>query len=195
MKSIFISIILLFSTMASGQEDSDLEIVKADSSWRKEIIRFPIDWAPGMTVEGFEELHFAPEWGQPDSPQFWSYIMAWKVSTNKSLTSEQIGRNLEHYFDGLMSPNHWATDFPEPKIELDTSKGVIGQTGFKGKMDFFDGFHTGKPMATNIMIDQWFCEALQCATVIFRFSPQHKGHKIWNNLLAFVPIDSECPDE
>lgn len=194
-KSIAITTILLCSTLASGQQDGDLEIVKADLSWRKEIILFPIDWAPEMTLDGFEELYFSPGWGQPESPQFWSYIMAWKVNTNKPLTLEQISWNLERYFDGLMKPNHWSTDFPEPKVELDISNEVIGHEDFIGKMEFFDGFHTGKPLVTNILIDQWFCEVLQRATVILRFSPQSKDHQIWKELLAFAPIDSACPDE
>ncbi len=184
--------ILCYSFLLFGQEEQHLEIVVADSTWNKEIITFPIAWAPDLTLNGFEELRFAPEWDQPDSPQFWSLALAWKVNANSALTLKQITFNLEHYFDSLMKPNHWATKFPDPTLTLLLSTVINGQTTFTGQMSFFDGFHTGKSMTIKIKATQWFCESTETATVLFQFSPQPKNHEIWKKLNTIVPIKTAC---
>lgn len=192
-KNILAISILCGCCFTFGQDDQDLEIVRADSMWSKEIISFPIDWAPNLTIDGFEELRFSPEWDQADSPQFWTLALSWSLSTKTALTLDGIVFNLEHYFDGLMKPNHWSTEFVAPELTLELVENENNEMSYEGYMNFFDGFHTGKPITTYINATQWFCQATQRTTVVFQISTQVKSHVIWDTLNAIVPIDTECP--
>ncbi len=185
--------LLIFCNSLVAQNKPQLEIVQADSTWSKEIISFPIDWAPDLTLDGFEELRFSPKWDEPESPQFWTLVLSWKVNTQNALSLEEIQFNLAHYFDGLMKPNHWATEFAEPKVTLQLKETKNEITHYIGHMDFFDGFHTGKPISTYFNATQWFCKASQSTIVVFLISSQEKTHPIWEELNTIVPIHTACP--
>jgi hypothetical protein len=100
MKYYRVLILLLCAGSCLCQETHELSILKSDTTWQKEIITFPIDWAPGMTIKGFEDLRFAPEWDQSESEQFWSLVLAWKVETEHVLTKTVIINNMDAYFNG-----------------------------------------------------------------------------------------------
>ncbi|MEL7148020.1 MAG: hypothetical protein AAFO69_16720, partial [Bacteroidota bacterium] len=89
------SIILLLAFLLSGsiilaQEPVKSSLLTTTESWGEETITFPIDWAPAMTLTGFEELRFAPFLSNPDHDQFWSLVIAWKVSATKELSVEVL---------------------------------------------------------------------------------------------------------
>ncbi|MDB9755269.1 hypothetical protein OAB20_03130 [Winogradskyella sp.] len=70
---------------AVAQESIKVFFVKADSTWSKEIIPFPVGWLPKLTIIGFEELRFAPNWSHPKYEEFWSLIMVWQAKTKLAL--------------------------------------------------------------------------------------------------------------
>ena len=170
---------LLFFFIFSGfsQKKKDSIIFKNSKNWNREIIKFPIDWAPKLKLTGFEELLFAPNWKDSKSDDFWSLLIGWKVNTSSSLSLKVIENNLHGYFDGLMKPNHWAKEFPAPIIHLRKNK-----DGFYGTMVFFDGFHTGKLMMVNILGEQKFHKKYNKSIITFRLSPKKFKHKIWQSL-------------
>lgn len=198
MKTAYISVltligILLVSTHTLGQDVQKLAILKADTSYRKEIIPLPVEWAPGMTLEGFEELRFSPGWSDTTSTAFWSYVLAWDVKATAPLSSEEIVLNLERYFDGLMKPNHWATTFPEPVVILAPPKKGTSKTGrYEGKMKYFDGFHSGQMITTYILAEQTFCPTTHTTIVVFRISPKPFHHSVWKDLKTVTKKDNSC---
>lgn len=165
-----------------GKEKEELSIFENPNNWKQEIIKFPIDWAPKLKLTGFEELLFTPKWSDPQSDEFWSLLIGWKVNTNAPLTLKEIEYNLYSYFDGLMKPNHWAKKFPEPKVILKNHK-----NSFNGIMTFFDGFHTGKVITVNIQGDQHFFKDHKKSIVSFRLSPQNYNSEVWNSLNNIKP--------
>ena len=171
---------ILQSFWAVGQDQQKLSIFKNSKNWNTEIIQFPIDWAPDLKVRGFEELLFSPEWSNQESDQFWSLLIGWKVEATRRFSSQELQYNLKSYFDGLMKPNHWAQEFPEPKVSLKSEN--LDLTGY---MTFFDGFHTGKVITVNIKIRQLFCRKQKQVIVVFRLSPKKFDHPIWNELQTF----------
>ncbi len=185
-------ITLLISTAALCQDLQDLSILAADASYGKEIIKLPVDWAPNMNIEGFEELRFSPGWNELESPQFWSYVLAWNIKRPSPLSTSEIEQNLEQYFDGLMKPNHWATAFPEPVVVLFPSEDKNTKQQFKGRMKYFDGFYTGKMMTTYILAEQTFCATTQRAIVVFRISPKTIDHEVWKELATIQKKPNSC---
>lgn len=187
--------LLCCSTFAvSAQEEKALSIVVADSTWGKEIIPFPIEWAPDLTIEGFEELRFAPQWDNTTHQEFWSLVMSWNVKADTALTLEQLRFNLEGYFDGLMKPNHWAETFEEPKAKFFDLIAKDSSFVFKGEMSFFDGFHTGKPMTIHILGEQLICEKTGRSIVIFKFSPRKHEDPIWEILNSIEAKTTICDE-
>lgn len=178
MKNALFIITLFCSIFTFGQKIEDISLIKADSTWGKEIIKFPIEWAPNLKVKGFEELLFSPKWSDPKSDQFWSLVIAWNIETETPLTLKEIENNFKGYFDGLMKPNHWATEFPNPAVNFTKKL----NNNFNGKMTLFDGFHTGKIINLNIKAEHHFCEKTKKMILVFLISPKEFKNKIWKTL-------------
>lgn len=175
--AIFFCFLLLKSF---SQEDKDLSILTNTKNWKKEIIKFPIDWAPEVKLVGFEELRFAPNWNKPNNNEFWSLVMAWSIDSKSSLPQQFVIKNFRGYFNGLMKPNHWAKEFPEPKVKI--SETTNNKLNFNFSMTFFDGFHTGKVMTVHVKTNQFFCETTQRTFITFYISPKNLNNKIWQSL-------------
>jgi len=192
MKSILCLVFTCYLATAFSQNTTEASILIAEDNWGKEIINFPIDWAPNLNLEGFEELRFSPFWSDPKSDQFWSLVMAWNVDTTHALTTEELESNFEAYFDGLMKPNHWATTFPRPTVVFIPSSEKDSTHSIIGKMKLFDGFHTGESITLNITIEQHFCELSQKSIILFRISPKNFEHAVWKELNAVTRDPSSC---
>jgi hypothetical protein len=76
-------------------------VFKAPVGWQSETILFPIDFAPGLTYKGFEELRFAPGWGDPASGEKWAYAFLWWLDGNYRFDEKILKLDLEKYFSGL----------------------------------------------------------------------------------------------
>lgn len=186
MKKVIFLIFFLHFFCCFSQEKKDLVIFENSKKWKNEIIKFPIEWAPNIKLNGFEELLFSPNWNDSKSNDFWSLVLGWKINSTQPLAINDIEYNLINYFDGLMKPNHWAEKFPEPIVKLKKNK-----NGFNGTMRFFDGFHTGKLITVNILGQQHFNRKLKKSIVVFRLSPKNYQHKIWESLNSFYIKRSE----
>ena len=182
MKKILRIVFFLFSAVIVSQEKQELSVLNNNKNWAREIIKFPIDWAPNLKVSGFEELLFSPNWKDSKNEEFWSLVIAWNISSESPFNQSEIANYLESYFDGLMKPNHWETKFPEPKIHLIKNSKKTLNDSFIGKMTFFDGFHTGKLITVNIIIEQYSSIEKEKTILLFRLSPKKYEHKIWKVL-------------
>tara|TARA_R110002111_G_scaffold57363_10_gene97221 strand:- start:585 stop:1169 length:585 start_codon:yes stop_codon:yes gene_type:complete len=184
MKQTLLFLLLLTLHTVHSQEQQEAYIIQADSTWGKEIIKFPIEWAPKLTLEGYEELTFAPEWSKENHDDFWSIIMTWRVKTNQEIPLYELEYNLLHYFDHLMKPNYWAQEFPLPEAEFKAPITTETGTEYEAQLTFFDGFHTGKVITTYILGQQIFNQATEEAIIIFKISPKPYTEAIWEKLNA-----------
>jgi hypothetical protein len=188
-----ILLLLLFCTLSAvGQKSQELSILKSDSLWGKEIIQFPIDWAPGMTLKGFEDIRFAPQWDKQKSTEFWSLALAWKVESKKALTASEIINNMEAYFNGLMAPRDTTVVIPRANFLMLEKNSKTSQTTWTGKMKTYDDFHTKEMITLNLSVIQYFCKNTKTAQVIFRFSLHPFEHPIWESLNAIEVLDPLC---
>ena len=178
MKQILAIVFMLLLTLtAFTQEDKELSIFENSKNWKREVIKFPVNWAPKLDINGFEELLFTPKWSDSKSNEFWSLVIGWKIETSKTLDLKKIEANFKAYFDGLMIPNHWAKKFPKPVVNFKKA-----ENGFVGKMTFFDGFHTGKVISVHIKGQQHFSQKDNNSIITFRISPRNFSDDIWNSL-------------
>ncbi len=194
MKSFVLTLLLTFyaTTAVLSQDTQTPSVLVANADWPKEVITFPVDWAPLVQLEGFEELRFSPQWSNKDSDQFWSLVIAWQVKASAELDIQTIEQNFEGYFNGLMKPNHWATTFPDPVVLFIPNPDTNTNQSFIGKMKFFDGFHTGKVQTLTISVEQHFCSTSLTSTIIFRCSPKPFEHAVWKDLNAVTRQPDTC---
>lgn len=62
---------------------------------------FPLDFAPVIPYHGFEDLRFAPGWGDSTSYQKWAYTILWWLNDSVSFTEDILKAELESYYTGL----------------------------------------------------------------------------------------------
>jgi len=188
MKSLLGFVLFFVNSMfLLAQEDDDKVILIADSTWGREVVDFPVDWAPEFDLKGYEELRFTPGWPDKSSDSFWSLAMAWRVGAAEKFDTTTVRKYLIAYFDGLMTPNNWATEFPKPKVEFGAINSHLPSTGI---LSMFDGFFTGKVIQLNFTVQQEYCDQEQELIVVYRFSPQPLDHSV-SELLETAKLKNE----
>ena len=96
MKNILTITLLLFcSNFLLGQENEHLYFLETDTTWRKEMFLFPINFAPDIDYKGIEDARFPEGWEKLDSPNFWSYAFAWNLENSGDITESDLEVNLQ----------------------------------------------------------------------------------------------------
>ncbi|PTM08998.1 MAG: hypothetical protein DA407_06735 [Bacteroidetes bacterium] len=196
MKKITLTISLLFlSVLSYSQEEENLEVFTTDSTWIKEIIQFPINFAQNIKYEGFEDLRFPQGWSKENSPNFWSYVWAWSINGIEEPSESDLQKNTELYFDGLLGLDFYKiNDIKTPKtnavfINSNNSKDNIQ---YVGKIKTIDTRYTKKPMTLNVLVRYYFCEAQKKTIIVFRYSPKPFDNDVWNTLKSVKLSDDAC---
>lgn len=185
---------LCVSFLMLGQETEHKPLLKAETTWAKEIFTFPIGFAQEIPLEGYEEAIFPKGWSAPESPEFWSYIFAWKVTANQALTASAFEKYLELYFDGLMDIRNLKSGdsiVPTNALVIQT-KETENSVHYTGKIRLYEGRYTKKMMSLSVLATQYFCEVQQKTIVVFRFSPKEFTHAIWDTLKKVELQDNIC---
>jgi hypothetical protein len=180
---------ILFMHTAYGQE---IALIKADSSWGKEVFQFPLSFAPEIKFKGIEEARFPKAWAKKDSAAFWSYAFAWQIETQTALTAEDLENNLRLYFDGLMSAVSGLAKekFPATITVFVQNKIDESRSFFKGKIQIYDAFTLKAPLLLNVSVEQYFCVKNHQSILLFRFSPKTQAHFTWKQLNTLTLLDS-----
>ena len=182
MKNIIFTIAFLLCTIiALGQEEKALGVLESDTTWLKEIIKFPINFAPEINyTEGYEDLRFAKKWRSAVHEDFWCYMFAWHIKSKKKQTVETLENDIKSYYDGLMGAVNKKKDFKVPEttvlfIKTDGNK----ETDFIGKLYVYDSFTTEAMMTLNVQVKAYYCDQTESSTILFKLSPQGFNHEIW----------------
>lgn len=168
--------ILYFQLISFYAQENAENLIDLDSTWAKEVFHFPINFAPTIGYQGFEEARFPPKgWSDEKHPNFWSYTFAWNINLNKKYSKEQLENDLKMYFDGLNQNEHFKTTalFTAVKKKNNT-------TYFKGQVNIYDNFKTKKPLQLNVLVESTHCK--EKSIILFKFSPKDFGHQTWQML-------------
>ncbi|WP_347922359.1 hypothetical protein [Pontimicrobium sp. SW4] len=182
MKKHIVTILLLFFCMLSySQEEESLEIFTTDSTWVKEIIKFPINFAQDINYEGFEDLRFPQGWSNQKSPNFWSYVWAWSINSTEKPSESDLEKNVQLYFDGLLGLDFYKiNDVKTPKTNAVFIK--KGSTQYIGKVKTIDTRYTKLPMTLNVLVEYHYCETQKKTIMVFRYSPKPFDNAVWETL-------------
>ena len=159
--------------------------------WASETIDLPPDFAPDMPA-GVEKLRFAPGWRDPDSENFWSYVIVMWID-EPIADSQRVTELLEIYYDGLLSV-FAHKKFGEVSIkpaQVVTQR--IGPNRFKARMHLIDAFATFEPIELSVLVETAVVSEAS-STVRIRVSSQPTEHRIWESMEAAVHEISENSD-
>lgn len=187
--------ILFLSIGAFGQEEDRLNLFVTDSTWIKEIIKFPIGFAQEIKYEGFEDLRFPKGWSKEESPMFWSYLWAWSIKSSEELTEDDMEKNIQFYFNGLMGiGSHKSADgkIHNTTVLFVKRESTSGHSEYIGKVKTFDTRYTNKPLTFNVLAEQHYCEHEKKAILVFRYSPKTFEDNAWTQLKSVKLNHDAC---
>ena len=190
-KHIVTILLLFFCILSYSQEEENLEVFTTDSTWIKEIIKFPINFAQDINYEGFEDLRFPQGWSNQKSPNFWSYVWAWNINGIEKPSESDLEKNVQLYFDGLLGLDFYKiNDVKTPKTNAVFIK--KGNTHYIGKVKTIDTRYTKLPMTLNVLVEYNYCETQKKTIMVFRFSPKPFDNAVWETLKSVTLKDHFC---
>ncbi|MCF6280141.1 MAG: hypothetical protein L3J14_07320 [Flavobacteriaceae bacterium] len=183
-KIIILSILLSCFFNSFGQKKEEINLMQADSTWGKEIIKIPFWFAPEINYKGYEDIRFAKGWEKIDSAGFWTLVYVWDINLHTKPTATFFEDNIKLYFDGLMKVvNEDKTlIIPQTNALFSENKTKNGTTIFTGIVETYDAFTTKKMITLHVTIESYYCEKTKKHIPLFRFSPQNFEHDIWKEL-------------
>lgn len=190
MKHYITILVFCFNAILFAQEKQNFEVLETDSTWIKEIIEFPIGFAREIKYEGFEDLRFPQGWSKEDSPNFWSYVWAWSIIDTEEITTNDLEKNIQYYFDGLLGLDFYKID-DKPLRKTNAVFIKKTESQFVGKVKTHDTRYTKTPMTLYVTVEISHCERENRTIVLFRFSPKPFDNNVWDTL-AEVKLKSDC---
>lgn len=190
MKKLLFIIALFFTFFAFGQKN-EFNLIKLDSTWGQEVLRFP---ARDMDYIGVGDIRFPPKgWIHPEHTFFWSYTYAWSIDVNRKIESKELEIDLIKYFNSLNRVDvNDATDKRKATAIVTKTKRKRKTTFFEGKVHTYDRFATNKQFTLNVKIESHFCKKEQKTVLLFKFSPKEYSHEVWKTLNKIKLLDEFC---
>jgi hypothetical protein len=168
------------------------------AGWFDDFYAFPLPFAPSLPYTGIEALRQAPGFGDPTSPEYWSYTFAFWVDGDPKITAASLERDMVAYYLGLAGG---CTDpsFPcdaskfEARFEplFETGRGAGAVRVFGGKVGSYDMFFTGQPMTLQMIVSTFDCPRDGHRAVLFSASPAGFSSPVWRELLE-RQVDFRC---
>lgn len=171
-------------SIAARQKYENLLVAPKD--WLQEVIVVPPSFAPTMSLTGMEHLRLPPEFRNPESDWFISYLFAIELAERSELNEKLIGEQLLCYFRGLASGN---SDKHGKKIEtekftIEPQEIAAGQGGgeYIYKLTWREPFAGGTPLVQNLRV-KVITGMNQHGVVFVCGSPQPFESGVWTKLL------------
>lgn len=145
---------------------------------KTEVIPFPIEFAPEITLNGVEELVFLKGMYKPEEEDFFSYAFSWthKIKNNESFSRDQLQKLVTAYYKGLYKAVSGGKEH-EPTITLEQQKGK-----YTGRIKWIEPFVTKQPQVLNFNARETRCKRSNEIRWYFLVSPQPKTHSVWKQL-------------
>lgn len=181
-------ILLIFATTSFVlAQDTNPVILHEPQDWRFERIDFPLDFAPEIKYEGFEELRFAPGMFDTLSDTYFTYVFVISINEKESITKDELVSLLSSYYKGLCvevaKSSKLTVDSAEIKISLETpNKTKENIQAYTAQIKFFDVFNTGQEVNLNIDLEIISNTQENKIAIIALVSPQNRDSIVWTAL-------------
>ncbi|WP_034057189.1 hypothetical protein [Lacinutrix jangbogonensis] len=170
-----ITLLLLCSVPIFAQK-TEFNLIKLDSTWGQEVLRFP---ARHMDYIGVGEVRFPPKgWIKPEHTFFWSYTYAWSINVNRKITKQELELDLVKYFNSLNKVDMDATtDKRKASAKVTKIKKRKSTTFFKGYVKTYDRFATNNLITLNVLIESHYCKKEKKQSFYLSFHLKHLNIK------------------
>lgn len=186
MKYFVLSLLLSCTLMVQSQQEEETAFpLEGPSDWRKEILSFPLDFAPSLEYDGTEYVLFSKGWADKAATDFWTYTFAWDLYNAPNLSEERLNKDLTAYFDGLMKEVAGAK-ISKDKITptLVNLKSNNNGKSYEGQISIFDAFFLKEKITLNMRVITSYCATDERHIVYFQYSPQPFSHELWDEMKA-----------
>ncbi|WP_111682576.1 hypothetical protein [Winogradskyella tangerina] len=194
MKQFFVLLALLYSFSAFAQDHKDKEILVADSTWSKELIMFPLGFAPEIDYEGYEDIRFAKGWNDPKGDSFFTYAFVWNINLEEPPNASMLNEYMALYYDGLMTAvnKDQSVTVPDSEIKFEIDEDSSDALNFKGIMKVYDAFFTKKIITLYAKVESFYCIDQNKYMLLFRISTLDYQSTIWNQLQTIQLTANHC---
>ena len=167
-----------------AQENEELHILEADSTWLKEIIKFPLGFAQDINYIGYEDLRFAEDWSNFEGLEFFTYAFVWNINLTDVPTVSMIETNMKLYYDGLMTAVNKDNDFTIPNtiVDFNQIENNSEMFVFKGIIQVYDSFFTKEVISLYVDIETTYCKDQNKYLMLFKVSTLSFENIIWEKL-------------
>jgi hypothetical protein len=168
---------VLAALAACAPPPSSWAVWPTPPGWRREVIRFPLDFAPSVSHRGVEEIRFPPGFFDPKAPLWWSYVFAWAIDDAATLDRATLERDLTAYFRGLATAvkKNGGFDPARFRTQLD------GDGPWRGTIDSYDPFKTLQPLTLHVLVEEQRCAGAR-RLMIVTASPRPADDPAWHTL-------------
>ncbi len=162
-------------------------------NWRRDPRwSFPLPWSPKLPYRGVEDLFYAPNFANTNSPEYHSYLFFWWIEGTKEFTAEQLQADMLMYYRGLAEErgknygftpdlSRIAADYRVDPQGPRTFGGSAART-FTGTVTIYDTH--GKIITLNSEVVACACPGTNHTAVFFGLSLEPRTGPIWKKLDA-----------
>jgi len=143
---------------------------------------FPLPWAPSLNHKGFEDVAFAPDFDEVDSPDYHGYLFVWWLNEPDEISAPQLQADIVTYFRGLAEQrgrnNSFTPDLSKVTAQYTASSTVPAAT-FTGILTLYD--RRGQVISLHSEVTTTHCGGGHEA-VFFEMSREPRPAPFWNQL-------------
>ncbi|MCE7991566.1 MAG: hypothetical protein HEP71_06285 [Roseivirga sp.] len=186
-KSLLLIALLFIVGLAYSQESKPETVLSAPDTWGPEIFSFPLDFAPSINYQGFEDIRFAPGWSDTTANDYFTYTFVWYLDNDPKITTNKLTDHVKAYFGGLMTAVSERDDLPA--VTASFAKQANGT--YTGSVNTYDAFFKKKALALNIITETSHCIKSGKYVVWFKLSPKDLKAPLWKTFEA-VKLKVDC---
>jgi carboxyl-terminal processing protease len=153
---------------------------------------FPLPWSPELSYHGSEDLFYAPNFDQTDSPEYHSYLFFWWLEGTHALSAIQLQSDMAAYFRGLavergrnygFTPDlsQVSATYEEDSAAPRMFGGTVARA-FSGRVTIWDT--RGKLITLNSEVMISSCAAVNNTAVFLGMSLEPRDRGMWKQLDA-----------
>jgi hypothetical protein len=154
----------------------------APAGWKSETIPFPLSFAPSIERRGAVDLRFSPGFMKLGAPDFWSYVVAWRLDDDRPLDAASVSADLMAYYRGLVSTVNAETHrVPAVDAARFTAHLEANPKGLSGEVETYDPFVTGRVVTLRTVARTVTCASGRPSLVLM-LSPAAEFDPVWASL-------------
>ena len=169
---------------ARGAESVDDIHLDGPEGWRGERIELPPTFARDMKLKGVEKIRFSKGMFQPESKEFFSYVIVFRLDGQPKLAPETLERELLTYYRGLakaVGRGKIKTDDFSIEVRPDERSRAKNAREYIATLKWIEPFATKRPQTLRIEMRVW--DGAENRTWVFMsVSPNGTDDLIWKTM-------------